>query len=70
MSFSESATASIQVLSVNAGNGQSGNVGTMLPTSLSVLATVNDNPTAGVNVTFSDGGAGGSFRGAIGNDEC
>ena len=61
VSFSETATASTQVLSVNAGNGQNGNVGTMLPTSLSVLATVNDNPTASVNVTFSDGGAGGSF---------
>ncbi len=59
--FNETATASTQVLSVNAGNGQSGNAGTMPPTSLSVLATANDNPTAGVNVSFSDGGAGGSF---------
>jgi hypothetical protein len=61
VTFTETATAATQVLSVNAGNGQSGNAGTTLPTALSVLATVNDNPTAGVSVTFSDGGAGGSF---------
>jgi hypothetical protein len=59
--FMESATANAQVLSVNAGNGQSGNTGTTLPTALSVLATVNNNPTSSVSVTFSDGGAGGSF---------
>jgi hypothetical protein len=60
-SFSETATGSVQTLSVNAGNGQSGNVGTALPTALSVLATANNNPTSGVSVAFSDGGAGGSF---------
>jgi parallel beta helix pectate lyase-like protein len=59
--FTATATANSQVLSVNAGNGQSGNVGTTLPTALSVLATLNNNAAAGVNVTFSDGGAGGSF---------
>ncbi len=59
--FSETATANSQVLSVNGGNGQSGNVGTTLPASLSVLATVNNTPTAGVSVAFSDGGAGGTF---------
>ncbi len=59
--FSETATGATQVLSVNAGNGQSGGTGTVLPVALSVLATLNNTPTAGVSVTFSDGGAGGTF---------
>ena len=59
--FNETATANTQVLSVNAGNNQSGTVGMTLGTALSVLATTNNNPTAGVSVTFSDAGAGGSF---------
>jgi hypothetical protein len=58
-SFSE--TAAVLTLAVSAGNNQVGNVGTTLPTALSVLATNNGNPVAGVSVTFSDGGVGGSF---------
>jgi hypothetical protein len=61
VTFAETATANVQVLSINGGNGQSGSAGTTLPTALSVLATVNNNPTAGVAVAFSDGGAGGTF---------
>ena len=59
--FSETATASVQTLAVNGGNNQSGGVSTTLPTALSVLATINGNPASGVNVTFNDGGAGGTF---------
>ncbi len=60
-SFTETSTATTKTLAVNGGNNQSGNVGTTLPTSLSVLATTNGTATAGVSVTFSDGGAGGTF---------
>ena len=60
-SFTETATTSAQTLAVNAGNNQSGIVGTTLPTALSVLATNNGNPVSGLSVTFSDGGAGGTF---------
>ncbi|HEV2470511.1 MAG TPA: choice-of-anchor D domain-containing protein [Candidatus Sulfotelmatobacter sp.] len=59
--FTETATASVQTLAVNGGNNQSGSTGTTLPTALSVLATINGNPASGVSVTFSDGGAGGTF---------
>lgn len=59
--FTETATASVQTLAVNGGNNQSGGVGTTLPTALSVLATINGSPASGVSVTFSDGGAGGTF---------
>jgi hypothetical protein len=50
-------------LSVSAGNNQAGTVGTMLPASLQVLASdpYSGNPDAGVTVTFSDGGKGGTF---------
>ena len=58
--FTETAN-NIQALSVNGGNNQTGNTGVTLPTSLSVLATINGSPASGVSVTFSDGGAGGSF---------
>jgi hypothetical protein len=58
--FTETAT-NVQVLSVNGGNNQTGNTGATLPTSLSVLATINGSPAPGVSVTFSDAGAGGSF---------
>ena len=53
--------SNVQVLSVNGGNNQSGQTGTPLPTALSVLATQNGNNASGVTVTFSDGGAGGTF---------
>ncbi|HEV2401092.1 MAG TPA: Ig-like domain-containing protein [Candidatus Sulfotelmatobacter sp.] len=59
-SYTETAT-NVQTLTVNGGNNQSGQVGTTLPTALSVLATVNGNPASGVSVTFTDGGAGGVF---------
>jgi hypothetical protein len=55
-------TAQSASLSVNAGNNQTGNVGTALPTPLTVLATSNGNPVSGVSVTFSDNNAGGSFN--------
>jgi hypothetical protein len=54
-------TADIQALSVTAGNNQIGSVGTTLPTALTVLATSNGSPVAGISVIFSDGGAGGTF---------
>jgi hypothetical protein len=60
-SFTESATAPVQVLSVNGGNNQTGAGGTTLPTALSVLATSNGTPMMGVTVSFNDGGVGGSF---------
>jgi hypothetical protein len=60
-SFIESVSAASDVLAVNGGNNQTGAGGTTLPTALSVLATINGNPASGVSVSFSDGGAGGSF---------
>ncbi|HTW31406.1 MAG TPA: Ig-like domain-containing protein, partial [Candidatus Sulfotelmatobacter sp.] len=57
--FSE--TDAVQALTVNAGNNQSGGTGTTLPTALTVLATSNGNAANNVTVTFSDGGAGGTF---------
>ena len=49
-------------VTVTGGNNQSGQPGTTLPQSLTVLvADQYGNPVAGVGVTFSDGGAGGSF---------
>ena len=54
-------TAAVEVLAPTAGNNQTGNLGTTLPNSLTVQATVNGVPTSGVSVTFNDGGAGGSF---------
>jgi len=59
-SFTETSTV-LQSLSVSSGNGQTGGVGTTLPTALGVLATINGTPVAGVSVTFDDGGAGGTF---------
>lgn len=54
-------------LSADAGNNQSGTAGTMLANPLTVLASnVNSgNPISGVTVTFSDGGAGGSFSNSV-----
>jgi adhesin/invasin len=54
-------TAAVELLAPNAGNNQTGNLGTTLPSSLTVLATINGVPTSGISVTFNDGGAGGSF---------
>lgn len=57
--FTETATA--LNLSPTGGNNQTGMVGTVFPTALTVLATNNGSPVSGVSVSFSDGGAGGSF---------
>ncbi len=54
-------TAAVCALSATDGNNQSGMVSTLLPTALTVLASCNSTPMSGVNVTFSDAGAGGSF---------
>jgi adhesin/invasin len=53
-------------LSVTGGNGQTGQVATPLPVSLTVKAAnpYSGNPIAGVTVTFSDAGKGGSFNSA------
>jgi hypothetical protein len=59
--FTENITAGVQTLSVNAGNNQTGNLGATLNSPLTVLATNNGTAVSGVVVTFSDGGAGGSF---------
>lgn len=50
-------------LTPTAGNNQSGTVGVQLPTALTVLASNlnNGQVVPGVTVTFSDGGAGGTF---------
>ena len=63
------ATSSLHVfgllpaLSISGGNNQSGAAGTILPAALQILAAdpYTGNPRAGVVVTFTDGGAGGSF---------
>ncbi len=60
--FTETATAAGNTLTVNGGNNQTGTVSTALPTALTVLATSGGTATAGVSVTFSDGGVGGSFN--------
>ena len=54
-------TAAVQALTATAGNNQSGNTGTTLPVALTVTASSNGTPVAGISVTFNDGGAGGSF---------
>lgn len=53
-------------LTVSAGNNQTGPAGTLLPTSLSVQATsaYGGAPVSGIQVTFSDGGVGGTFGSA------
>ena len=58
-SFTETATTF--ALAATAGNNQSGLVGTTLPTALTVTATSGGNPVAGVSVSFTDNGAGGTF---------
>src|SRR5229473_4674508 len=59
--FTETIASATKTLAVNAGNNQSGQVSTTLPTALAVLATSGGNPVQGISVTFSDGGAGGTF---------
>ena len=60
--FTETATTgTVQALTATAGNNQSGGTGTTLPTALTVRATSNGTPVAGVSVTFSDNNAGGNF---------
>jgi 5-hydroxyisourate hydrolase-like protein (transthyretin family) len=59
--FTETATSSAQVLMVSGGNNQSGGTGTTLPTALTITATKGGKLASGVVVTFSDGGAGGTF---------
>jgi hypothetical protein len=54
-------TADVQALTSSAGNNQNGSVGSTLPVALAVLASSDGSPVQGVSVTFSDGGAGGSF---------
>ena len=60
--FTETSTSATKTLAVNGGNNQTGVGGTVLPTALSVLATVGGTAQSGVSVTFNDGGAGGSFN--------
>jgi hypothetical protein len=50
-------------LTATAGNNQSGNAGSLLPTALTAQATNTNGgaPETGVSVTFSDNGAGGTF---------
>jgi len=55
--FTETATnaTSGKVITVNGGNNQTGAVGSTLPTPLSVSATNNGVPVAGLSVSFIDG---------------
>ncbi len=53
--------AAVCAISATAGNNQSGMESTTLPTALSVSATCSGAPESGVSITFTDGGAGGSF---------
>jgi Bacterial Ig-like domain (group 1) len=60
--FTETATAApAMLLTATAGNNQTGAGGTTLPTALTVSATNNGVADPGVTVSFSDGGAGGTF---------
>jgi hypothetical protein len=59
--FTETVNGTTKTLAVNAGNNQTGQVSTTLPTALAVLATNNGSPVSGLSVTFNDGGAGGTF---------
>ncbi len=63
--FTETATTNSLVLGVCGGNNQTGSVGATLPTALCVSATNNGVLTSGVSVTFSDGGAGGTFSSPV-----
>ena len=61
--FSETAVAgSATTIAITGGNNQSGTVATQLAQALTVLVTDSyNNPVSGVSVSFSDGGAGGTF---------
>jgi len=61
--FFESAAAGAPAsVAVTGGNNQTAPAGTQLPQALDVLVTDQyGNPVSGAAVTFSDGGAGGSF---------
>jgi len=63
VNYTEYAVAPIATnLSISGGNNQFGPAGTQLPQPLTVLVTDQfGNPFSGDNVTFSDGGAGGTF---------
>jgi hypothetical protein len=53
------------VVVITGGNGQSAPSGTQLPQALTVMVTDQyNNPVSGIQVTFSDGGAGGLFSNA------
>ncbi len=58
----ETATPAQKLLSVSSGNNQTGQAGQALPQPLQVVATSNSQAAAGVTLTFSDGGSGGSFN--------
>ncbi len=62
--FTETSVYVAQALTATAGNNQSGYVSTTLPTALTVNATNSGSPVSGLSITFSDGGAGGSFGSA------
>ncbi len=63
LSFTENAVIGPAAnIAVTNGNNQTAPNGTQLPQPLTVLVTDQyNNPVAGVSVTFSDGGAGGTF---------
>jgi hypothetical protein len=63
LNFSESSVAGPAAnIAVTGGNNQSAPAGTQLPQALIVLVTDQyGNPVPSAGVTFSDGGAGGSF---------
>ena len=63
VNYTEYAVAPIATnISISSGNNQSAAAGTQLPQALSVLVTDQfGNPFSGDNVSFSDGGAGGTF---------
>ncbi len=59
------ATGTASKIAINAGNGQSATVGTAVATKPSVLVSdANNNPVAGVTVTFTIASGGGSVTGA------
>jgi Big-like domain-containing protein len=65
VSFAETAVIGpAAIISVTGGNNQSGTVATKLTQALTALVTdAYNNPVSGVSVSFSDGGAGGTFSG-------
>jgi hypothetical protein len=59
--FTETINGPALLLTASTGNNQTGMGGTTLPTALTVLATSGGTAVAGVSVSFSDGGKGGTF---------